>query len=73
MRHAVRAALFAGVVSLPAVAVAQVLEIGYDQGDSAPAEAARRLPGWSVEVRPDLGGRPRVLLLGSPGGRAASA
>lgn len=31
MRHAVRAALFAGVVSLPAVAAAQVLEIGYDQ------------------------------------------
>ncbi|MBL8588138.1 MAG: ABC transporter substrate-binding protein [Methylobacteriaceae bacterium] len=31
MRHAVRAALIAGAVSLPAVAAAQVLEIGYDQ------------------------------------------
>lgn len=31
MRHAVRAALFAGALSLPVATAAQVLEIGYDQ------------------------------------------
>lgn len=58
---------------LPAVLApggAALLEIGADQGESAPAEAIARLPGWSVEVRPDLGGRPRVLLLGAPAGSA---
>jgi len=38
-----------------------LLEIGADQGESAPAEARTRLPGWSVAVHPDLAGRPRVL------------
>ncbi len=49
-----------------------LLEIGWDQGETAPAEALRRLPGWTVSVRPDLGGRPRVLVLDAPGGIAAS-
>jgi release factor glutamine methyltransferase len=48
-----------------------LLEIGHDQGEAALAEAARRLPGWSVAVHPDLGGRPRVLALVRPGGAAA--
>ncbi|MFN8622037.1 MAG: peptide chain release factor N(5)-glutamine methyltransferase [Chloroflexota bacterium] len=40
-----------------------LLEIGADQGDSAPAAAAELLPGWVSELHHDLGGRPRVLAL----------
>ena len=50
-----------------------LLEIGADQGASAPAEARSRLPGWSVEVHPDLGGRPRVLAVAAPGAVAPVA
>jgi release factor glutamine methyltransferase len=42
------------------------LEIGADQGDRAAAEALARLPGWTVRVHPDLGGRPRVLAVATP-------
>lgn len=45
-----------------------LLEIGHDQGESAREEARARLDGWSVAVHPDLAGRPRVLVLGAPGG-----
>ncbi len=38
-----------------------LLEIGADQGDSAPAAVAATLPGWRTSVRPDLAGLPRVL------------
>ena len=44
-----------------------LLEIGHDQGETAREEALTRLGGWSVAVRPDLAGRPRVLALGAPG------
>ena len=40
-----------------------LLEIGADQGQSAPALVAERLPGWSCEVIPDLAGLPRVIRL----------
>lgn len=45
-----------------------LLEIGADQGDSAPAAVAAELPGWRVSVAPDLAGLPRVLRVerGSP-------
>lgn len=45
-----------------------LLEIGHDQGESAPTEARARLDGWSVAVHLDLAGRPRVLSVGAPGG-----
>jgi release factor glutamine methyltransferase len=44
-----------------------LLEIGHDQGASASAEATQRLPGWSAAVHPDLGGRPRVLVVAPAG------
>jgi release factor glutamine methyltransferase len=46
--------------SLAADGVA-LLEIGADQGESAPAAVAETLPGWRATVRPDLAGLPRVL------------
>jgi release factor glutamine methyltransferase len=47
-----------------------LVEIGVDQGATAPAEAAARLPDWVVRVHPDLGGRPRVLALTPPSATA---
>ena len=38
-----------------------LIEIGADQGDSAPSAAAESLPGWTATVEPDLAGLPRVL------------
>ena len=38
-----------------------LLEIGADQGQSAPAAVAATLPGWRSAVEPDLAGLPRVL------------
>ena len=38
-----------------------LLEIGADQGDSAPGAVAATLPGWRASVQPDLAGLPRVL------------
>jgi release factor glutamine methyltransferase len=38
-----------------------LLEIGADQGESAPAAVAATLPGWKASVEPDLAGLPRVL------------
>lgn len=38
-----------------------LLEIGADQGVSAPAAVADVLPGWRAAVRPDLAGLPRIL------------
>jgi release factor glutamine methyltransferase len=38
-----------------------LLEIGDDQGESAPAAVAATLPGWTATVAPDLAGLPRVL------------
>jgi len=38
-----------------------LLEIGADQGESAPAAVAATLPGWRATVLPDLAGLPRVL------------
>jgi release factor glutamine methyltransferase len=38
-----------------------LLEIGADQGESAPAAVAAELPGWRASVAPDLAGLPRVL------------
>jgi hypothetical protein len=43
-----------------------MLEIGGDQGDTAVALAGDRLPGWTVDVIPDLAGLPRVLRLRRP-------
>jgi release factor glutamine methyltransferase len=40
-----------------------LLEIGADQGDSAPAAAGLLLPGWRAAVSSDLAGLPRVLRL----------
>jgi release factor glutamine methyltransferase len=40
-----------------------LLEIGADQGDSAPAAAGQLLPGWRASVSTDLAGLPRVLRL----------
>ena len=40
-----------------------LIEIGGDQGEGMRALAAERLPGWSCELEPDLGGLPRVALL----------
>jgi release factor glutamine methyltransferase len=38
-----------------------LLEIGADQGDTAPAAVVASLPGWRASVQPDLAGLPRVL------------
>jgi release factor glutamine methyltransferase len=38
-----------------------LLEIGGDQGETAPALVTERLPGWDRDVIPDLAGLPRVL------------
>ncbi len=38
-----------------------LLEIGADQGETAPAAVAEVLPGWHATVEPDLAGLPRVL------------
>jgi release factor glutamine methyltransferase len=38
-----------------------LLEIGGDQGRSAPELVMERLPGWAHDVIPDLAGLPRVL------------
>ena len=38
-----------------------LLEIGADQGDSAPTAVAALLPGWRTAVEPDLAGLPRLL------------
>jgi release factor glutamine methyltransferase len=42
---------------------AAFLEIGGDQGAEMRALAAERLPGWSCDIEPDLGGLPRVAIL----------
>jgi release factor glutamine methyltransferase len=47
-----------------------LLEIGADQGATAPAAAAAQLPDWAVRVHDDLGGRPRVLALTAPSASA---
>lgn len=44
-----------------------LLEIGADQGVSAPALVADRLPGWPVSVEVDLAGHPRILAVERPG------
>ena len=43
-----------------------LLEIGGDQGEAIRSLAAERLPAWSCEVEPDLGGLPRVAVLRRP-------
>ncbi|MEA2518423.1 MAG: release factor glutamine methyltransferase [Chloroflexota bacterium] len=43
-----------------------LLEIGADQGESAPAAVAAVLPGWRASVEPDLAGLPRVLRVERP-------
>ena len=58
--------LLAGLPGVLAPGGMALLEIGSDQGASAPAEAAARLPDWAIRVHPDLGGRPRVLALTAP-------
>ena len=40
-----------------------LLEIGGDQGQAMLDFATERLPGWSCELEPDLGGLPRVAIL----------
>jgi release factor glutamine methyltransferase len=42
---------------------AALLEIGWDQEQDLRALVEERLPGWSIEVERDLGGRPRVAIL----------
>jgi release factor glutamine methyltransferase len=44
-----------------------LLEIGADQGESAPAAVSTVLPGWRSSVAPDLAGLPRVLRVERPG------
>ena len=44
-----------------------LLEIGADQGGTAPEAVAARLPGWRVSIAPDLAGHPRVLRVERPG------
>lgn len=49
---------------LPATLAADgvaLLEIGSDQGESAPAAVRAVLPGWAASVAPDLAGLPRIL------------
>lgn len=52
------------VEQLPAVLAADgvaLLEIGADQADAVRALVSSRLgTGWTIEIQPDLGGRPRV-------------
>jgi release factor glutamine methyltransferase len=43
-----------------------LLEIGADQGQSAPAAVAEALPGWRSFVQPDLAGLPRILRVERP-------
>ena len=43
-----------------------LLEIGADQGESAPAAAADSLAGWPVRVTADIAGLPRVLRVDRP-------
>lgn len=43
-----------------------LLEIGADQGESAPAAAAAALPGWPATVTADIAGLPRVLRVERP-------
>lgn len=45
---------------------AALLEIGGDQAAEMLVLAAERLPGWSCDVEPDLGGLPRVAVLRRP-------
>jgi release factor glutamine methyltransferase len=44
-----------------------LLEIGADQGESAPAAVSALLPDWRTSVAPDLAGLPRVLRVERPG------
>ena len=41
-----------------------LLEIGADQGEAIGRLVGERLPGWSVQVVPDLAGLPRVAVIG---------
>jgi len=43
-----------------------LLEIGADQGEAIRHEVEARLPGWSVTVRPDLAGHPRLARIERP-------
>ena len=43
-----------------------LLEIGADQGETAPAAVAALLPGWRASVAADLAGLPRVLRVERP-------
>ena len=43
-----------------------LLEIGGDQEPEMQAAVAARLPGWSCEIRPDLGRLPRVARIARP-------
>jgi release factor glutamine methyltransferase len=43
-----------------------LLEIGADQGETAPAAVGAILPGWRSTVEPDLAGLPRVLRVRRP-------
>ena len=43
-----------------------LLEIGADQGGTAPDAVAALLPGWRASVAPDLAGHPRVLRVERP-------
>ena len=43
-----------------------ILEIGSDQGETAPAAAAAAVPGWLATVSPDIAGLPRVLRVSRP-------
>jgi release factor glutamine methyltransferase len=45
---------------------AALLEIGGDQATEMRALVADRLPGWSCDIEPDLGGLPRVAILRRP-------
>ena len=62
---AIRALLERLPESLAADGVA-LLEIGADQGESAPAAVAALLPGWHASVAADLAGLPRVLRVERP-------
>jgi release factor glutamine methyltransferase len=62
---AVRALLERLPESLAADGVA-LLEIGADQGETAPAAMAALLPGWRASVAADLAGLPRVLRVERP-------
>ena len=45
---------------------AALLEIGGDQGQAMLELVAERLPGWTCDLEPDLGGLPRVAVLRRP-------